>query len=83
MGRPGGLGCPSRQTVWAVCEPKSGIAPFDRLVAQVMTQLPYAEAHRVFWIVDNGSAHRGARSVARLQEQYSRLVLVHGPIHAS
>ena len=35
-------------------EPKGGIAPFDRLVWQVMTKEPYA-ARRVFWIVDNGS----------------------------
>jgi hypothetical protein len=65
------------------CEPKSGIAPFDRLVAQVMAEPPYAQARRVFWIVDNGSAHRGPRSVARLREKYPRLVLVHGPLHAS
>ncbi len=65
------------------CEPKSGIAPCARLVAQVMTQPPYAQARRGFWIVEHGSAHRGARAVARLQAQYPRLVLVHGPIHAS
>jgi hypothetical protein len=28
------------------------VAPFDRLVAQVMAAPPYAEARRVFWIVD-------------------------------
>jgi hypothetical protein len=72
-----------RAKLFGRCEPKTGIAPFDRLVAQVMGQAPYADARRVFWIVDNGSAHRGPRSVARLQAQYPRLVLVHGPIHAS
>jgi hypothetical protein len=41
------------------CEPTTGIEPFDRLVAQVMTTEPYASAERVFWIVDNGSSHRG------------------------
>ena len=65
------------------CESKNGIAPFDRLVDQVMTRSPYDEARRVFWIVDNGSAHRGTRAVARLQTRYPRLVLVHGPLHAS
>jgi hypothetical protein len=65
------------------CEAKDGIAPFDRLVDQVMTRPPYDEARRVFWIVDNGSAHRGCRAVARLQGRYPRLVLVHGPVHAS
>lgn len=65
------------------CEQKNGIVPFDRLVAQVMTQPPYNQARRVFWIVDNGSSHRGDRCVARLAEKYKNLVVVHGPIHAS
>ena len=72
-----------RAKLFGRCEPKSGIAPFDRLVAQVMAVPPYAEARRVFWIVDNGSSHRGPRAVARLQAQHPRLVLVHGPVHAS
>jgi hypothetical protein len=72
-----------RAKVFGRCEARSGIAPFDRLVAQVMATPPYTEARRVFWIVDNGSAHRGPRAVARLQAQHPRLVLVHGPIHAS
>jgi DDE superfamily endonuclease len=65
------------------CELKTGMAPFDRLVAQVMGQPPYKEARRVFWIVDNGSSHRGQAARKRLQEKYPRLVLVHGPVHAS
>jgi len=44
-------------------EGKGGIAPFDRLVWQVMTKEPYASAPRVFWIVDNGSDHRGKASI--------------------
>ena len=72
-----------RARVFGRCEAKSGIAPFDRLVSQVMTRPPYDEARRVFWIVDNGSAHRGCRAVARLQSRYPGLVLVHGPVHAS
>jgi len=69
--------------VFGRCESTTGIAPFDRLVEQVMTRPPYNEARRVFWIVDNGSSHRGAASVARLQSKFRRLTLVHGPIHAS
>ena len=65
------------------CERTTGIVPFDRLVKQVMTAPPYCDARRVFWIVDNGSSHRGRRAVERLQRQYPNLVLVHGPIHAS
>jgi hypothetical protein len=44
------------------CEPSTGIDPFGRLVAQVMTVEPYASAERVFWVVDNGSSHRGQAS---------------------
>jgi hypothetical protein len=65
------------------CEPTTGIAPFDRLVAQVMAQEPYRSAPRVFWIVDNGSSHRGTTAAARLQNRYPNLVLVHLPTHAS
>jgi len=72
-----------RAKVFGRCEARSGIAPFDRLVDQVMTQAPYAKARRVFWIVDNGSSHRGPCSVARLQGRYPNWVLVHGPVHAS
>ena len=65
------------------CEPKGGIEPFDRLVAQVMAHEPYASARRVFWIVDNGSSHRGQRSIDRLEGDHKHLVLVHLPVHAS
>jgi hypothetical protein len=34
-------------------------------------------------IVDNGSAHRGQRSIDRLQGSWSNLILVHTPVHAS
>ncbi len=37
----------------------------------------------MFWIVDNGSSHRGQAAVRRLTETYPRLVPVHLPIHAS
>jgi len=69
--------------VFGRCEARSGIAPFDRLVEQVMSRPPYSEARRVFWIVDNGSAHRGKASIDRLQGKFPRLRLVHGPVHAS
>lgn len=72
-----------RAKIFGRCEATTGIEPFDRLVAQVMSQPPYREARRVFWIVDNGSSHRGARSVERLRSVYPHLILVHGPIHAS
>ena len=69
--------------IFGRCEARNGIAPFDRLVEQVMTRPPNNEARRVFWIVDNGSAHRGQSSIRRLQGRFPRLRLVHGPVHAS
>ena len=72
-----------RAKLFGRCEAKSGIAPFDRLVAQVMGQEPYRSARRVFWIMDNGSSHRGDKSVQRLQSRYSNVQVIHGPVHAS
>jgi len=72
-----------RGGIIARSEPKGGIAPFDRLVQQVMTREPYASAPRVFWIVDNGSDHRGKKSIKRLQGRWQNLILVHTPVHAS
>lgn len=72
-----------RAQVFGRCERTTGIAPFDRLVAQVMRQEPYRSARRVFWITDNGSSHRGDRAAARLQARWPTLVLVHTPVHAS
>jgi hypothetical protein len=48
-----------------------------------MREEPYSSAERVFWIVDNGSSHRGERSVKRLQGEWPNLRLVHLPTHAS
>jgi len=72
-----------RAKIYGRCEAKNGIASFDRLVAQVMRQEPYRSARRVFWIVDNGSAHRGERCDRRLRAQWPNLVVVHTPVHAS
>lgn len=65
------------------CDTTTGIAPFGALVDQVMAQEPYRSAPRVFWIVDNGSSHRGAAAVDRLQRRHPNLILVHLPTHAS
>ncbi len=64
-------------------ERKGGIAAFDRLVWQVMRKEPYRSARRVFWIVDNGSDHRGNASIKRLQKRWRNLTLVHLPVHTS
>lgn len=65
------------------CEPTTGKAAFDRLVDQVMTQEPYCSAERVFFVVDNGSSHRGKKAVAELAERHPKAILVHLPTHAS
>ena len=65
------------------CEKTTGIDPFGHLVEQVMEQEPYRSARRVFWVVDNGSSHRGEASIKRLAKSYATGILVHTPIHAS
>ena len=72
-----------RAKVFGLCEPTTGIAPFQRLVDYVMSQPPYDTASKVFGIMDNGSSHRGEASVRRLTAAHPRLVPVHGPVHAS
>ena len=72
-----------RARLFGRCEPRSGIAPFDRLVEDVMSQEPYRSARRVFWVMDNGSAHRGAKGDARLHTRWPTLQPVHTPVHAS
>jgi hypothetical protein len=65
------------------CAPKDGIEPFDQLVEQFMSVPPYRKARRVFLIVDNGSAHRGQRSIDRLAGGWPNVIVVHTPVHAS
>jgi hypothetical protein len=65
------------------CEKKTGIKPFGLLVDQVLEQAPYKDATRLFFIVDNGSSHRGKASVERMRRGDQRIELVHTPIHAS
>ncbi|MFG2781841.1 transposase [Streptomyces prunicolor] len=69
--------------VFGRCEPKTGIVPFMNLVIQIMSADPYASAGRVFWIVDNGSSHRGKKAIDRLTTPFPNAVLVHTPVHAS
>ncbi len=72
-----------RGYVMGRCEPTTGIAPFGRLVDQVLAEEPYRSGERLFWIVDNGSSHRGAAAKQRLSQVDSRIILVHTPVHAS
>jgi len=72
------------------CEARTGIEPFGRLVQQVMEDPQYRTPcgrgdvrSRVFWVVDNGSSHRGSASVKRMSGAYPNAILVHLPVNAS
>jgi len=68
--------------VFGRCEDTTGIAPFEALVQQVMSREPYKSARRVFWVVDNGSSHRGQKATDRAR-QFPNAIMVHTPVHAS
>src|SRR5256885_15149495 len=66
-----------RGYVMGRCELTTGIAPFGRLVKQVLAEEPYRSGERLFWIVDNGSAPRGGGSEERVwQNDFS---IIFGP----
>ena len=72
-----------RGSVMGRCAPHTGLAPCGRLVLQVREHEPYRSAERGFWVVDNGSSHRGHTAVKRLRKADKNLSLVHTPGHAS
>ncbi|WP_326742689.1 MULTISPECIES: IS630 family transposase [unclassified Streptomyces] len=72
-----------RAKVFGRTEATTGIVPFMNLVIQVMSEEPYASAKHVFWIVDNGSSHRGKTAIDRLTSTFPNAVMVHTPVHAS
>jgi len=72
-----------RAALFGTVVERISIPVFDALVAHVMAQPPYCSARRVFWIVDNGTIHRGHRALARLHARWPNLTLVHLPVHAS
>ena len=65
------------------CASTTGIEPFTALVSKVMTSEPYATARRVFWVVDNGSSHRGWTAAARMADAFPNATMIHLPVHAS
>jgi hypothetical protein len=65
------------------CEAKTGIVPFGRLVDQVLERAPYDQAERLFFVVDNGSSHRGEAAIRRMSKRDKRIILLHTPVHAS
>ena len=79
-----------RAKVFGRCEPTTGIAPFGRLVDQVMSQPPYNEARTVLAdtarylrvLVDQVLARLNAGQTPE-EIFHARVVPVHGPVHAS
>ena len=69
--------------VFASTPKTTGIAPFMALMAQVMSRPEYADAPRVFVIVDNGSDHRGRAAIDRLRKAHPNAIMIHTPVHAS
>ena len=69
--------------IFGLCRSSTGIDSFRQLVDLVMCKEPYRSAHRVFWITDNGSSHRGQSSIDRLKSWYPNAIQIHTPIHAS
>jgi hypothetical protein len=72
-----------RAKLFGICEKKTGIDSYHKLVDLVMQQEPYRSAQRVFWITDNGSSHQGDSSVRRLSQWYPNAIQIHTPVHAS
>ncbi len=72
-----------RAKVFGLCEKATGAKPFQKLVDHVMDREPYRSADRVFWIVDNGTSHRGVAAAERLRRTWPNVTLVHTPVHAS
>jgi len=72
-----------RAVLFGRVEATISIEAFAGLVAAVMDQAPYRTARRVFWVVDNGTIHRGQPAIHRLQTRWPNLILVHLPVHAS
>jgi hypothetical protein len=73
----------NRGIVLGRCQKNTGIKPFGLLVNQVLEQEVYEPAERLFFIVDNGSSHRGKASIERMRQHDKRIILMHTPIYAS
>lgn len=72
-----------RARIFGRCAARTGSEPFARLVQDVLRRRPYCSAARVFWITDNGSAHRGAARIRRLAARWPNVPWVPTPVPAS
>ena len=58
------------------------IRPCQQQLLAFLSQEPYRSVHRVFWVTDNGSSHRGKSSVKRLKGWHPNAIQIHTPVHA-
>jgi hypothetical protein len=65
------------------CVDRNTRANFETLVEEVMADPICQNADRVFWIMDNGSAHHPATFRWWLQEEYPTAIGIHLPTGAS
>ena len=72
-----------RARIFGRVTPNTCIATFNQLVDLVMTQEPYRDSARTFWIVDGGCAHHPNTFPARLKGMYPNAVAVLLPTHSS
>jgi hypothetical protein len=72
-----------RAKIFGRVAPNTCIATFNQLLEWVMTQAPYQNSARTFWIVDGGCAHHPRTFPARLQGLYPNALAVSLPTHSS
>ncbi len=63
--------------------PRNTAESFRAFVTEVMEKEPYATASRVFWVIDNGSAHHPKSFGPWLKGAFPQAQAVHTPVHAS
>ena len=72
-----------RAQIFGRVAPNTCIATFNQLIEGVMSQQPYQNSVRTFWVVDGGCAHHPSTFPARLQGMYPNAVAVMLPTHSS
>jgi hypothetical protein len=72
-----------RAQIFGRVAPNTCIATFNQLIDVVMSQQPYQNSVRTFWVVDGGCAHHPSTFPARLQGMYPNTVAVMLPTHSS
>jgi hypothetical protein len=77
------LGMSIEQESSDVVKSKVELLPWIGFSAKSWGQEPYKSARRVFWIMDNCSAHRGQKAANRLRDRWPNVILIHTPVDAS